>query len=93
MKLKPATKIQNKGFAEHAVHFNVVEKKGAPYKCYDCHVDFGDDKTLDPHLKPVAHDLRLCYECHGRLDHNSVLIAPYRGGELCVRCHTDLNLF
>lgn len=93
MKQKPATKIQNKAFAEHAVHFDVVELKGKPYRCYECHVNFGNDTSHDTNLKQAAHDLRLCYECHGRLDHQSVLIAPYRGGELCVRCHTDLNLF
>lgn len=37
------------------------------------------------------HDMRVCYECHGALDYLNVLIAPYSGAELCLRCHTDLN--
>ncbi len=40
-KQKPATSIKQKGMAEHAVHFDVAKKKGKPYKCYECHVDFG----------------------------------------------------
>ncbi len=37
---RPPTSIPNKGFAEHAVHFNVGEVKGRPYRCYECHIDY-----------------------------------------------------
>ncbi len=95
MKQKPATGIKHKGFSEHAVHFGVAETKGKPYKCYECHVGFSGSATPGQHdadLKEASHDLRLCYECHGRLDINQVLIAPYKGADLCRRCHADLNI-
>jgi hypothetical protein len=89
---KPATAIKDKGMAEHAVHFDVAKKKGKPYKCYECHVDFGDSANAQTIAKQQGHDLRLCYGCHGALDPFSQLIAPYRGAELCRRCHTNLNI-
>ncbi|MDP2181907.1 MAG: cytochrome c3 family protein, partial [Actinomycetota bacterium] len=92
MNPKPATKIQHKGFAEHAVHFDVEEKKGRPYKCYDCHVSFGTSKAARQAEVSSAHDLRLCYDCHGELDIDSRLIAPYKGKSLCVRCHDNLGV-
>lgn len=92
MKQLPATTIENKGFAEHAVHFDVEEKKGKPYKCYECHVSFGSSKSAQEISKLQGHDLRLCYECHGALDIQSRQIAPYEGRELCVRCHSDVGV-
>ncbi|MDP2401997.1 MAG: cytochrome c3 family protein, partial [Actinomycetota bacterium] len=97
MKQEPATGIKHKGFAEHAVHFDVAEIKGKPYRCYDCHVSFGSNgKGSDGRLRELeklqAHDLRLCYECHGALDFRSALIAPYKGAALCKRCHYDIGL-
>lgn len=92
MDVEPATDIRHKGFAEHAVHFNVVELKGEAYKCYDCHVFFGTTVDALAAEKTTAHDLRLCYECHGALDYRNVLIAPYTGKALCVLCHSDLNI-
>lgn len=89
MKQTPATSIKNKGFAEHAVHFNVAKKKGEPYLCEDCHVSF---KTNDAASLQQGHDLKLCYECHGNIDFEHVLIAPYPGAELCRRCHQDLHI-
>jgi len=90
MSQKPATSIKNKAFAEHAVHFQVVKKKGKPYKCYECHVGFGSQSGVG--LENAGHDLRLCYGCHGALNPLNQLIAPYRGAELCRRCHTNLNI-
>lgn len=93
MRTQPATKIKNSGLAEHAVHFNVAEKnEGKPYVCDDCHIGFGTShlQVQDPLSGP--HDLRLCYDCHGNLNINNMLIAPWPGAELCRRCHTDLHL-
>jgi predicted CXXCH cytochrome family protein len=90
MKQKPATAIKNKGFAEHAVHFNVAKKKGKPYTCDDCHVGFSTASTEQ--LGAAGHDVRLCYGCHGGLDLQNRTIAPYPGAQLCLRCHTDLNI-
>lgn len=92
MKTEPATAIKNAGLAEHAVHFQVEEKKGEPYYCDDCHIGFGRAgiHVVSPSTGP--HDMRVCYECHGALDYSNILIAPYRGRELCVRCHSDLYL-
>ncbi|MEI8083812.1 MAG: cytochrome c3 family protein [Actinomycetes bacterium] len=87
MKQKPPTDIQNKAFAEHAVHFNVAKKKGAPYTCSDCHVDFGSNAVALNLEKQQGHDLRLCYGCHGASDFQNRRIAPYPGAELCKRCH------
>lgn len=92
MKQKPGTAIKNKGFAEHAVHFDIAEKKGKPYKCYDCHVSFGTSEAAQEMSKLQGHDLRLCYDCHGSLDVYSRQIAPYPGASLCRRCHTDVNI-
>jgi hypothetical protein len=91
MKQKPPTAIKNKAFAEHAVHFNVYKKKGAPYTCDDCHVDFGANSVATNLEKQQGHDLRLCYGCHGATDFENRLIAPYSGAELCRRCHSDMN--
>ena len=94
MKQKPGTSIKQKAFAEHAVHFNVAKTKGKPYTCDDCHVGFGTGTASHTaNLKQAAHDLRLCYSCHGHLDYTNTLIAPYAGAELCVRCHQQMNLF
>jgi hypothetical protein len=89
---KPATAIQDKGFAEHAVHFNVAKKKGHPYRCYECHTDFGNSTAAREIELQQGHDLRLCYSCHGALDPFNVPIAPYRGAALCRRCHSSLNI-
>lgn len=93
MRYKPATKIKHKGFSEHAVHFDVVKKgKDRPYRCYECHVDFGGSAAAEQLELQQGHDLRLCYECHGALDPLNNLIAPYPGKALCVRCHDDLGV-
>jgi len=92
MKQKPATEIKNKGFAEHAVHFGVAKKKGKPYKCYECHVDFGTSAAAKELELQQGHDLRLCYDCHGALDPFNKQIAPYKGAALCVRCHKDVGV-
>lgn len=90
MRKRPATAIKDKVFAEHAVHFDVAKKKGKPYVCDDCHIGFGT--TQSQASLTQAHDLRLCYGCHGGLDYRNILIAPYGGAQLCLRCHTDLNI-
>lgn len=88
------TEIEVAGLAEHAVHFAVAQpdKKGEPYTCDDCHIGFGSGgvQVTSPAMGP--HDMRLCYECHGALDLRNTLIAPYSGAELCLRCHSDLNI-
>jgi hypothetical protein len=89
---QPPTSIQNKALAEHAVHFNVYKKKGRPYRCYECHTSFGggsSDKKLE---LQQGHDLRLCYQCHGALNALNNQIAPYKGAELCLRCHKNLGV-
>ncbi|MDH4140750.1 MAG: cytochrome c3 family protein [Coriobacteriia bacterium] len=86
------TTIKNIPLAEHAVHFNVEESKGRPYICEDCHIGFTATSVFQPALATQVHDLRVCYDCHGNLDLNNVIIAPYPGKELCYRCHKDLNL-
>ena len=91
MMQKPATAIKNKGFAEHAVHFDVKKTKGNPYHCYECHTDFGSSASAQKIEAQQGHDLRLCYSCHGALDPFNVQIAPYKGSSLCFRCHSDLN--
>ena len=92
----PATDIKPSGLAEHAVHFIVEQKKGKPYKCEQCHVGFGFTAVQAAGTSSSAvnttHDLSTCYDCHGALDYNSVLIAPYPGYSLCIRCHKNLNL-
>ncbi|TLM78896.1 MAG: hypothetical protein FDZ75_08915 [Actinobacteria bacterium] len=101
MKQKPATSIKNKGFAEHAVHFNVAKKKpdGKPYTCDDCHIGYTTASTQAQQngmntggLPAAGHDVRLCYGCHGAVDYQNQVIAPYPGAALCVRCHSDLNV-
>jgi hypothetical protein len=92
MKQQPPTAIKNKGFAEHAVHFNVDESKGKPYKCFECHVDFGTSEAAQQLELQQGHDLRLCYDCHGALDPFNKQIAPYKGAALCIRCHTDIGV-
>lgn len=91
MSQKPATSIRHKAFAEHAVHFEVAESKGRPYRCYECHATWAirPDNGHAAGGAQIGHDLRLCYDCHGALDIRSTLIAPYRGAELCARCHTE----
>ncbi len=93
MRTVPPTRIKNAGLAEHAVHFDVAKKKGKPYVCDDCHIGFGKAMRVQV-TSPLSgpHDLRACYDCHGALDINNIIIAPYRGSELCRRCHTDLNI-
>lgn len=103
MSEKPPTKIKNKGFAEHAVHFKAAKQFGGPkerpYMCDDCHVGFGSvtvrgSTSAMPggSLASAAHDVRLCYGCHGALDYRNVLIAQYAGAELCRRCHAELRI-
>lgn len=92
MKTEPATKIKNIGLAEHAVHFDVVERVGRPYVCDDCHIGFSTAHVLQPASPTQVHDLRLCYDCHGNLDVRKLQIAPWPGSELCRRCHTDLKI-
>lgn len=92
MKTKPATAIKSKAFAEHAVHFNVAESKGKPYRCYECHVDFGTSQAARKVELQQGHDLRLCYDCHGALDPFNRKIAPFKGAALCIRCHKDVGV-
>lgn len=88
----PATGIKNKSYAEHAVHFDVGQSKGRPYRCYECHVSFGTSDAARAVEVVQGHDMRLCYGCHGALDPFNELIAPYSGRELCVRCHSDVDI-
>ncbi len=100
MKQTPATGIKIKGFAEHAVHFNVAEQTGEPYTCDDCHIGFSTSASSQNHqgssgtdaLAEAGHDVRLCYGCHGALDLQNRQIAPWPGVSLCIRCHTDINV-
>ncbi len=104
MKASDPTKITNKGFAEHAVHFNVhkVSKGGGtpkdePYTCDDCHIGYttvtrGGNVEVYGSLPSAGHDVRLCYGCHGSVDYQNRIIAPWSGAELCLRCHSDLNI-
>ncbi len=92
MAQRPPSSIPNKGFSEHAVHFDVAKNKGKPYKCYECHVNFGTNKSGKDAATQGSHDLRLCYGCHGQLDFNNNLIAPYPGSSLCLRCHTNFRI-
>ena len=89
---RPPTSIPNKGIAEHAVHFNVGEVKGRPYRCYECHIDFGRSEAAKEVELQQGHDLRLCYQCHGALDALNREIAPYKGAALCLKCHTELGV-
>lgn len=92
MKTEPPTRIKNIPLAEHAVHFKVAESKGAPYLCDQCHIGYAVARVMQPSTQTQAHDLRLCYDCHGNLDIRNQIIAPYPGSELCRRCHEDLNI-
>lgn len=92
METEPATQIDDARLAEHAVHFNVQERVGRPYVCDDCHTQFQTRPIPGPAAPAQAHDVRLCYECHGNLGIDNLLIAPYPGSELCRRCHDDLRL-
>lgn len=103
MRQRPATAIKNKGFAEHAVHFDVAEKTRdkKPYTCADCHIGFSTNAgaaqssvaaAMQGGLPSAGHDVRLCYGCHGNLDLRNQLIAPWPGAQLCLRCHIDLNI-
>jgi uncharacterized CHY-type Zn-finger protein len=92
MAQQPPTSIQNKAFAEHAVHFNVAKKKGRPYRCFECHVSFGTSAASQKIALQQGHDLRLCYQCHGALDVMNTAIAPYKGAALCLRCHKQLGI-
>ncbi len=109
MSLKPATAIKHKSYAYHAVHFEVEESVGRPYRCYECHatwgrptgngngnngragIRFGNDNGHTGSPDALGHDLRLCYDCHGGLDFQNELIAPWPGAQLCVRCHPDFD--
>ena len=88
----PATSIPNKGFAEHAVHFSVAKKKGRPYRCFECHVSFGQSQSAQTLELQQGHDLRLCYQCHGAVDPFGAEIAPFYGAALCLRCHKNLGV-
>lgn len=92
MKTEPPTAIKNIGLAEHAVHFDVEERVGRTYVCSDCHIGFTVARVMQPSQQTQVHDLRICYDCHGNLDVNNRIIAPYPGSELCRRCHTDLKI-
>ena len=95
MAQQPPTSIPDQGFAEHAVHFNVGKTKyhqGKPYHCFDCHTSFGTTAATQKIILQQGHDLRLCYQCHGSLDPFGNLIAPWPGAELCLKCHTNLDL-
>jgi len=92
MRTSEPTTIKNIGLAEHAVHFDVQERVGRNYVCADCHVGFTRARVMQPSVTTQAHDLRLCYDCHGSLGPDNLLIAPWPGKELCRRCHTDLNI-
>ena len=95
MATEPATDIKVMGLVEHAVHFDVVERVGRPYRCDDCHIGLTVARVrgVGQHaFETQAHDLRICYDCHGNLDFRNVQIAPWPGSQLCRRCHTDLNI-
>lgn len=92
----PRTQLRDRKLAPHSVHFEVAEVKGRPYRCYECHVTWGSPTTGNgagaAHVgspSEIGHDLRLCYDCHGALDFQSVLIAPWPGAQLCGRCHVE----
>ncbi len=95
MATEPATDIKVMGLVEHAVHFNVEESVGRPYRCDDCHIGLTIARVQGSGghaFDTQAHDLRICYDCHGNLDFNNVQIAPWPGSQLCRRCHADLNI-
>ncbi|MBE0417283.1 MAG: hypothetical protein IBX63_05920 [Coriobacteriia bacterium] len=95
MATEPPTDIKEMGFAEHAVHFGVEERIGRPYICDDCHVGFTVARVREfgtHSFSTQAHDLRICYDCHGNIDYSNIEIAPWPGSQLCRRCHLDLNI-
>jgi len=92
MAQQPPTSIQDKGLSEHAVHFNVAKIKGRPYRCYECHVSFGQSAQAQQVELQQGHDLRLCYQCHGALDALNRQIAPWPGAQLCLRCHREIGV-
>jgi hypothetical protein len=69
----------------------VYKEKGKPYTCDDCHIGYSTDSSQDS-LSSAGHDVRLCYGCHGALDYQNRIIAPYAGAELCLKCHSDLDI-
>lgn len=95
MATMPRTQLRDRKLAPHSVHFEVEEVKGRPYRCYECHATWGNGNgngSGSDHIgSPVeiGHDLRLCYDCHGGLDFQNVLIAPWPGAQLCGRCHPE----
>ena len=74
------------------MHFDVAKTKGKPYRCYECHVDYGTSSNAQTLETQQGHDLRLCYGCHGQADPLGRTIAPYPGAALCRRCHQDINV-
>ena len=75
---------RHKGFAEHAVHFNVAESEGrSPTSATTATSSFGTSTQAQEIAKLQGHDLRLCYDCHGALDVFDTKIAPYPGASLC----------
>ncbi len=84
--------IQNKGYAEHAVHFKVAEIKGQAVQVLRLPRLVRQSEAAQEVAKLQGHDLRLCYDCHGALDVFDVEIAPYPGKELCIRCHTNIDV-
>lgn len=107
MKQQPPTAIKHKAFAEHAVHFNVAKTtaivggkpKPRPYRCDECHLGFGNlSSGATQHtgsgsgLADASHDVTLCYSCHGSVDYRNELKAPFPGPQLCIRCHTNLDV-
>jgi len=92
---EPPTAIRRMGFVSHAVHFDVAERVGRSYVCDDCHIGLTVARVRGAGRQAYdtgAHDLRVCYDCHGALDFRNVEIAPWPGSQLCRRCHADLNI-
>jgi uncharacterized paraquat-inducible protein A len=92
--LSPHHEHEDKGLAEHAVHFDAAKdwSTGKPFHCSECHIGFGTSQQTQKLLTQQGHDLRLCYDCHGSLDYRNRLKAKYPGNQLCLRCHTDLHI-
>jgi hypothetical protein len=89
----PATDIRVMRLVEHAVHFDVEERVGRAYVCEDCHISFTRARVRGVGVnvfETQAHDLRMCYDCHGNLDAQGIEIAPWPGSQLCRQCHADL---
>ncbi len=89
---KSVAAIKNRGLAEHAAHFPGPKTKGLPLRCAACHVGFAMSVDALLITETKGHDTRLCYSCHGAKNDRGVLIAPYPGNTLCLRCHKDLKL-